>query len=773
MLFSIQFLYSENPIETAKITISGYVKDKDNGEELIGATILVKELKSGTTTNLYGFYSLSLIAGKYNFLVSYIGYEPSEISIDLTKNVSLNIELQSKRKELTEIVIQAERSNENVTSNQMSTITMKMETIKKIPALMGEVDIIKAIQLMPGVQSSGEGGSGFNVRGGSMDQNLILLDEATVYNASHLMGFFSVFNNDAVKEIKLYKGDIPAEYGGRLASLLDIRQKEGNAKKICATGGIGTISSRLTIEGPIIKNKTSFLIAGRRSYADLFLPFARNKDVRNNTLYFYDLNLKLNHVFNKNNRLFLSSYYGRDIIGVNQSDPFKMSWGNSTITARWNHLFSDKLFSNFTFVTSNYDYSLGLESDISGFKWVSNLKDYTLKSDMGYFINPENTIKFGASATMHRFQPGITKGIGENTIFNELRIPSMNALEYGIFASHEATINALFSVNYGLRYSLFQNMGESTVYNFDNQYHATDSTVYGKGDIFNTYGGLEPRLGAKFTINEQSSIKASYSRTMQYIHLASNSTVGTPLDIWLPSSPNIKPQKGDQFALGYFRNFKKNMFETSIEVYYKKMQDQIDFKDHAQLLMNPQIEGELRFGSANAFGVELLVRKQVGKFTGWIGYTFSKVARTFEHINNGNPYSAPYERPHDISIVMNYDISKRVNVSATWVYASGSPITFPTGRFVYGNVVAPVYSDRNSFRIPDYHRLDLGLTLEGKERPNKRYHGSLTISVYNAYNRHNTYSISLKENPDNPTITEAWRTYLFPIIPAVTYNFKF
>ncbi|MEI7594746.1 MAG: TonB-dependent receptor [Bacteroidota bacterium] len=761
------------PVEIAKVTLSGYIKDKDNGEALIGAALFVNELKFGTVTNVYGFYSISLIPGKYTIKYSYIGYESNDIEIDLSKNTSINIELLPKRKDLSEVVIQAERTNENVTSNQMSTILMKMETIKKIPALMGEVDILKAIQLMPGVQSSGEGGSGFNVRGGSMDQNLILLDEATVYNASHLMGFFSVFNNDAVKELKLYKGDIPAEYGGRLASLLDIRQKDGNSKRICATGGIGTISSRLTLEGPIIKDKTSFLIAGRRSYADLFLPFAKNKDVRHNTLYFYDLNFKLNHVFNQNNRLFLSGYYGRDIIAVGKTDPFKMSWGNSTITARWNHLFSKKLFSNFSYINSIYNYGLGVESSVSGFKWTSTLKDYTLKADMGYYINPDNTVKFGASATMHTFQPGITKGLGGQSFINEMRIPASNALEYGIFASHEVAFNALFSVNYGLRYSIFQNMGKATIYNFDANYNALDSTVYSKGDIFNTYGGLEPRIGSKFILTENSSVKASYSRTMQYIHLASNSTVGTPLDIWLPSTPNIKPQKGDQFAFGYFRNFKKNMFETSIEVYYKKMHNQIDFKDHAQLLMNPQIEGELRFGKANAYGIEFLIRKQEGKFTGWIGYTYSRVKRTFKDINNGNPYSAPYERPHDISIVMSYDLTKRINVSATWVYASGAPITFPTGRFVYGNVVAPVYSDRNSFRIPDYHRLDLGLTYEGKEKPNKRYHGSLTVSVYNAYNRHNTYSISLKENPDNHTETQAWRTYLFPIIPAITYNFKF
>ena len=756
-----------------RFTISGYIKNKVNGETLIGASAFVSETKTGAVANNYGFYSLSLVPGKYTITYSFVGYDTIQKVINLAKNVSIDIELSPNERELKEFVVTENKGDQNIKSDQMSAISLKIEAINKIPALMGEVDVIKVIQLLPGVQTSGEGSSGFNVRGGSMDQNLILLDEATVYNASHLMGFFSVFNNDAVKELKLYKGDIPAEYGGRLSSLLDIKQKDGNAKNLSGSGGIGTISSRLMLEGPIIKDKTTFLIAGRRSYADLFLPLSPSKTVRGSTLYFYDLNFKISHIINKNNRLYLSGYYGQDIIRTGSANPFHMSWGNSTTTFRWNHLFNSKLFSNFSLINSNYKYDLGSDAAISGFKWLANMRDYVAKADFGYFITPESTLKFGVSATYHQFQPGDTKGNGDNSVFNEIKIPPSNAIEYGIFISHEFELTPLISFNYGLRYSLFQSIGQATVYNYDANYNATDSTVYGKNKIYNTYGGFEPRIGTKFIINETSSIKASYSRSIQYLQLASNSTVGTPLDIWLPASPNIKPQKCDQYAIGYFRNFFKNIIETSVEVYYKEMKNAIDFKDQAQLLMNPQIEGELRFGKSNSYGMEILIRKQTGKFTGWIGYTYSRVFRTFESINNGNKYPAPYDRPNNVSVVMSYDITKRVCASATWVYATGSPVTFPTGRFEYGNMIAPVYSDRNSFRMPDYHRLDLGVTIEGKDKPNRHFHGSWTFSVYNAYNRHNAYSISFKADPNNPTVTEAWKTYLFPIIPAVTYNFKF
>lgn len=776
IVFSSFESFADNPVvpEAKRFTISGHIKDKENGEELLGATIYIKDLQTGTVTNMYGFFSISLLPGTYTLSFSYIGYNSVEKKITLDKNLTYNILLTTSTETLKEVEIKVKVASDNITKTEMSVVRIDAKAIQKIPALMGEVDVLKAIQLLPGVQSTGEGSSGFSVRGGSRDQNLILLDESTVYNASHLMGFFSVFNNDAVKDVKLYKGDIPATHGGRLSSLLDIRQKDGNTNKFSGTGGIGTVSSRFALEGPIVKDKCSFIVAGRRSYADLFLRASNNEDLNKNILYFYDFNGKINYRINKNNRLYLSRYTGRDIFKLkDDEEPFGMSWGNAGLTLRWNHLFSDKLFSNFTVIRSHYDYHMGSDAELTGFKWVSDLLDHTIKSDFGFYVNPKNTLKFGTSITFHSFEPGNVKGVGDETIFNEIQVPHSNARDYAIYASNEQKIGSRLTFNYGLRYSIFQSVGTATSYNFDENYNKIDSTVFAKGTVFNTYSGLEPRLGMNFSINEFSSIKASYSRNMQYVHLASNATVGMPLDVWLPSSPNIEPQMADQYALGYFRNFKDNSIETSVEVYYKKMQNQIDFKDHAQILMNPRIEGEIRIGEATSYGIELLVRKQIGKLTGWVSYTYCKTERIVPEINNGNVYPSPYDKPHDISIVANYQISKRLSVSGTWVYSTGAPVTFPTGRFQYGNLIAPVYSDRNSYRMPDYHRLDLGVTLEGKEKPEKKWHSSWNLSVYNAYNRHNAFQITFEQNVDNPLQTDAIKTYMFPIIPSITYNFHF
>lgn len=783
LVFPSGFLHAENENDeddVLRYTISGHIRDASNGEELLGATIYVKELKRGTITNSYGFYSISLEPGTYTIVYSYVGYEKVNKTIELKENKKLNIELEGKKQQLNTVTVSGKREDANVRSTQMSVVKMESQTIAKIPALMGEVDPLKTLQLLPGVQAAGEGSTGFSVRGGSRDQNLVLLDEATVFNASHLMGFFSVFNNDAIKEVELYKGDIPARHGGRLSSLVDIRQKDGNMKNLQIDGGIGTISSRLTIQGPIARDQTSFLVAGRRSYADIFLPLSPNENLHGNTLYFYDLNFKLNHILNENNRLYVSQYYGRDVIKVSDANdaPFSMSWGNITTTIRWNHLFSDKLFSNFTLVRSGYDYKLGIEEtddNITSFMWRSDLEDNSLKADFGYYLNPDNTIRFGASASYQTFSPGKVKGLSDESIFGEVDVPASNALNYSIYASNEQKIGALLTLNYGLRYTIFQNVGKATVYNFDENYTMIDSTVYGKNEIYNTYSGLEPRISMNYIINEKSSIKASYSHTKQYLHLASNATVGTPLDVWLPSSPNIKPQSADQAAIGYFRNFKDNSIETSVEVYYKKMHDQIDFKDHAQIFLNPQIEGEMRFGEAEAYGAEFLVRKVKGKFTGWISYTLAKAERTFKDINNGKPYLSPFDRTHDISVVMNYDLNKRFSFGLNWVYATGNPATFPTGRWEYGNMVAPVYSDRNTYRMPDYHRMDVSVTYYGKnkDKENKRFYSTWNLSVYNVYDRHNAYSISFEDVEGSKYEREAIKTYLFGIIPSITYNFHF
>jgi hypothetical protein len=752
-----------------KFTLSGFVKDADNGEMLPGATIYVKEIKAGAATNTYGFYSISLEPNTYHIIFSYVGYANIEKTIDLNSNKSLNINLKQSSENLSEVEITGKAKNENITQAQMSVNKIDSKTIQAIPALMGEVDLIKALQLLPGVKFAAEGSSGFSVRGGSPDQNLVLLDEATVYNAGHLMGFFSVFNNDAVKNVELYKGDLPAKYGGRLSSLVDVRMKDGNKKGFHGNGGIGLISSRLTLEGPIIKNKGSFMVSGRRSYADLFLRLSSKKEIKNNILYFYDLNTKMNYNLNQNNHLFISGYFGKDVF---KNKGFGMNWGNATGTLRWNHVFNDKLFSNFTFIASNFSYNLGLTNE-HGFDWTSNLTDYNLKGDFNWYLNSNNTINFGFSSIYHDFFPGEIKGTGTESFITEYGLPNNYALENGIYITNVQKIGSLLSLKYGLRISMFNNIGPNTVFNYDSIGQPLDSVVYTKGDFYNTYFGIEPRIGAVFQLNESSSLKASYSRNYQYLQQAQNSTAGSPLSIWFSSSPNIKPQYSDQFALAYFRNFENNKFEGSIEAYYKDIKNAIDFRDHAELLLNKHIEGEILTGRGYGYGVEFLLRKNSGKLNGWISYTFSRTYRQIEGINSGAAYRAPYDRPHDISVVLNYNLNEQISFGLTWVYLTGQPITFPVGRFVYGNTVVPFYSSRNDYRMPDYHRLDLSFTWREKFNPKKKWHSEFNFSIYNAYNRKNAWIINFQSDTQDPSITYAEMTYLFGIIPSFTYNFKF
>ncbi|MFW5705458.1 MAG: TonB-dependent receptor, partial [Bacteroidota bacterium] len=717
---------AEGKTETKKYTISGYIEDQSSGEKLIGATVYVDQLQTGAVSNLYGYYALSLPPGSYNLTYSYIGYQSVQQTVVLAADITLDVELTNEEQVLKEVVITGERQDKNVRAPEMSVVKMEAKTIKKIPVLFGETDLIRAIQLLPGVNTLAEGSTGFSVRGGSPDQSLVILDEATVYNAGHLLGFFSVFNNDAVKDVKLYKGDIPAAYGGRLSSLLNVRMKDGNSKKFSGTGGIGLISSRLTLEGPILNDNTSFIVSGRRTYADLFIPLFNDPDLEGSKLYFWDFNAKVNHTINENNRIFASAYLGRDIF---ENEFAGMNLGNNTITLRWNHLFSKKLFSNFTLLRSRYEYELGVpEGTANSFEWKSKLVDYTAKADFTWYLNAFNTIRFGASAIHHTFNPGEARGIGDETFFSEYVLPKNYAVESGLYLSNEQQIAGILTLKYGLRFSMFQNTGPGTVYDFDENYQAIDSTVYSGGNVYNTYTHLEPRLGITYMLNEKSSVKASYSRTAQYLQLAQNSTAGTPLDIWFPASPNVKPQISDQGALGYFRNFNDNMFEASTEVYYKKMQNTIDFKDHAELLLNRELEGELRIGNSRAYGVEFMVRKVKGDLTGWVSYTRSKAEREISEINDGNPYPAPYDKPHDISVVLNYELSPRITLGANWVYSTGLPVTFPVGRAVWGNKIVPIYSDRNDYRMPDYHRLDLSLTLRPKEKPNRKWYGEWNFS---------------------------------------------
>lgn len=758
-----------------RYTLSGYVSD-ETGEMLPGVYVVIPNTTTGTATNVYGFYSITLPAGKYIFRYSFIGYQTIDREIDLTSSLKLNISLKTATSAIDAVTITAERKDENIKDVSMSNVQMPARIIRKIPNLMGEVDIIKSIQLLPGVQSSVEGSSGFYVRGGNADQNLILLDGATVYNPSHLFGFFSVFNGDAVKNIELIKGGIPAEYGGRLSSVLDVHMNEGNTQKIKGNAGIGLISSRLTIEGPIIKEKLSFILSGRRTYADLMLPFATDTVAKNSKLFFYDLNAKLNYQIDQNNRIFLSGYFGRDVNVF--GNLFQMNFGNATATLRWNHIYEDRLFSNLTLVFSDFNYNLGIPNGPMSFKWLSHIVDYSLRNDYTYYLNPSNTLKFGLQVTYHTIKPGSVESSDSSSFMTDMHYPDNHGIESAIFLSNEQKIGSRFSILYGLRLSVFQNIGKGTLYHYDPEYRVSDSTVYGSGDIFNTYSSLEPRLNMRYTISDKSSVKISYNRTAQYMHLASNSTATFPLDMWFMSNPNVKPQKADQVALGYFRNFMDNRVEVSCELFYKKTYNAIDFKDHAVLAPQQYLEGELRIGRARSYGAELLVRKQTGRLTGWISYSYIRTFRKIPAINGGREFSPVYDKPHNISVVVNYEISKRFDAGINWVYSTAIPVTVPSAGYHYGNIWVPEFTERGGMRIPGtaYHRLDFSLNYYFRTF---KLESNLNLSVYNVYNRHNAFAIYFRdknldvESSGGEEGVEVIKMYLFPIIPAITYNIKF
>jgi outer membrane cobalamin receptor len=758
-----------------KYTLSGYVSD-EKGEMLPGVYVVIPNTTIGAITNAYGFYSLTLPKADYLVRFSYVSFQAKELEVHLDASQKLSVALDPETSSIGAVTVTAERKDENVREINMSNVQLQARTIRKIPNLMGEVDIIKTLQLLPGVQSSVEGSSGFYVRGGNADQNLILLDGALVYNPSHLFGFFSVFNGDAVNSIELYKGGIPAEYGGRISSVLDVRMKEGNTQKIKGSAGIGLISSRLTIEGPIIKDKMSFSISARRTYADLMLLFSKDTVAQNSKVYFYDLNAKLNYQINQNNRIFLSGYFGRDVNVFGEM--YQMNFGNATGTLRWNHIYKDKLFSNLTLVFSDFNYNLGSPTGVLGFKWLSHIVDYGLHNDYTYYLNPSNTLKFGIQATYHTIKPGAIEGTGETSEIESMAFPNNHSIESAIFLSNEQKISPKLSLMYGLRFSLFQNIGKGTVYNYDANYEVVDSTVYKGGDIFNTYYNLEPRLNIRYIVNEKNAFKASYNRTAQYLQLASNSTASFPIDLWFMSNPNIKPQKADQVALGYFRNFKENSIEFSVELFYKKMYNTIDYKDHAELVAQEHLDGELRIGSARSYGAEFLLRKQSGKLTGWLSYAYIRTFRDIPEINQGKEFNPPYDKPHNISLVLNYEINKRFDVGINWVYSTAIPVTVPTQGFNYGNIWAPGGFNRGGTRIPGtaYHRLDFSLNYYFKTG---KLESNLNLSVYNVYNRHNAFAVNFRDKNLGPNGTgggdgvEAVKLYLFPIIPAITYNIKF
>ena len=761
ILLSVNILFAQE-----KFTISGHVVVASTGEELIGATIFINELSSGGATNVYGFYSLTIPSGKYNIKYSYIGFKPTIISLNLMEDKVLNIEMEVLESTLDEVEIRGQADNENIRSAEMGVVKMDIKEIKKIPVLFGEQDIIKTLTLMPGVSSGGEGKGGFYVRGGNTDQNLILLDESPVYNANHLMGFFSVFNSDALKDIKLYKAGIPAQFGGRLSSVLDVHMKEGNSKRYSVSGGLGLISSRLTVEGPIVKNKGSFIVSGRRTYADLLLG-AVDKDFRDMSLFFYDLNAKANYRIGEKDRVFISGYFGRDKLGT---ETFGFNWGNATGTLRWNHIFNNRLFSNTSLIYSSYDYEIKVNQNNTDFSIKSGIKDSHIKQDFTFFANTNNTLKFGFDVIYHTFMPGELTSQGE-TEMNNIIIDKKYAFESGVYISNEQKFGSRVMLEYGIRLTMFNDVGPGNVYQYDNDGNIISQQEYSNMEVIKTYLEPEPRFSMSYMLNEQSSVKGSYQRNAQYIHLLSASTSDNPTDVWMPSSSIIKPEKANQYSVGYFRNFLDNMFESSVEIYYKDMYDLVDYKDGADVLLNEHVEADLTFGIGRAYGVEFLLRKQLGKFTGWIGYTLSKTEHKFNAINSGQWFSARQDRTNDISIVGMYDINDRISVSATWIYYTGDAVTMPSGQYIIDGNVIPYFTERNGYRMPNYHRLDLGLTIKGKQT--KKFQSSWNFSLYNAYARQNAYSITFEESETNPGVMEAVQFSLFSIVPSVTWNFKF
>ena len=769
----------------AALTVSGYIKDAGNGEGLIGVSVYVKETGTGAVTNSYGFYAVTLPPGAYNLVISYVGYAKQTRPVDLTnQNVRLNLELSQEGKELQEVTVSTKREDDNVKNIEMSVNRIDVKTLQRIPALLGEVDVVRSIQLLPGVSTVGEGATGFNVRGGSIDQNLVLLDEAPVYNSSHLFGFFSVFNPDAVKDVKLIKGGIPSNYGGRIASILDVRLKEGNAKKPELNGGIGLIFSRLSYERPLFKGKGSFIVAARRSYADILAqPFLKN-DLKGAKFYFYDLTAKANYRINDKNTVFISGYLGRDVFG---SD-FGFNWGNTTLSARWNHVFSDRLFLNTTAYYSNYDYSLNTDlkqkNPSDYFRTDSRIVDYSLKPDFSLFLG-KNTISFGGQSIIHNFQPGTATAASSGSV-RTFGLESKYALENALYIGNEQQVTPKLQLQYGLRYSLFNYIGPGEAYTFQTEVpfgtrrEVVTTIGYRGGNTIKTYGNWEPRFSAKYELGDNSSLKLSYNRLAQYIHLISNTTASTPLDIWTPSTNNIKPQIADQIAGGYFKNFGHTgkEFEASVEVYYKWLQNQIDYIDGASLILNKYLEGDLLSGKGRAYGAEFFIKRNTGVVNGWISYTLAKTERQVTGINNDNWYPTRFDKRHTLTSVLLFDPpqAKRWNFSATFTLASGTPGTFPTNRFEYGGYVIPQNTDnsRNNYRIPAYHRLDLAATLQGRKRPGKRKEDNWVFSVYNVYARKNPFSVYFQPNKDNPRVTEAIKYSVFAtLIPSVTYNFKF
>ncbi len=749
-------------------SVSGTVKDKKNGELLIGVTVKVSDDPSiNVIANEYGFYSLSLPEGDHTLIISYPGYKDFEQQIKVDQNLKLDLFLnqeEQKSNTIDEIVVSGVKKDKNLSSAQMGTETLNIKNIEKLPVLFGEKDVMKTIQLLPGIKSNGEGSSGFSVRGGATDQNLILLDEAPVYNASHLLGFFSTFNSDALKDASIIKGNSPAQYGGRLSSVMDVKMKDGNNQNYNVNGGIGLISSRLSVEGPIQKEKSSFIVSGRRTYADLFLK--SSKDYKDNKLYFYDLNLKANYQINENNRIYISGYFGRDVLGL--GDTFNTDWGNTTATLRWNSIINSKLFSNTSLIYSNYDYKISLKNNESEFNLNSKIQDWNLKQDFTWFAGNRHSVRFGLQSIYHTLTPSSASG----TIVNSYSRNPRYSWENALYINDDFKATEKLTINYGMRLSLFSVLGGDTFNTYENGV-LTGSEYLEKGKFGKTYTNLEPRITANYRINEVSSVKGGYSRNTQNLHLLSNSSSGNPTDQWIGSSYSVKPEIADQITVGYSRNFNNNNYELNAEIYYKSMQNQIDFKNGAQIGFSTasDVESELLFGKGRAYGLELIAKKKSGRLTGWISYTLSKTERKIDGINNNEWYNARMDKTHDLSVVATYQLNSKWTLSGLFLYSTGNAVTFPVGKYELNGQTIFQYNSRNADRMPAYHRMDLSATYEPES--NKRFRGSWTFGIYNLYGRENAYTITFEDNPNNPGTTRAMQTSLFRWVPNITYNFKF
>jgi hypothetical protein len=781
-------LVSISLLAQTNYTISGYVQDNESGENLIGVSIYDKNTFKGTVTNQYGFYSLTLEEGKYDIIYSFIGLESVTKNIILTKDTRINISLESNAILTDEVIVTGEKLDKNVTSSNMSQVKIEVNNIKQLPVILGEVDVLKSAQLLPGITSNGEGSSGLYVRGGGPDQNLILLDEAVVYNASHLFGFFSVFNADAIKDINIIKGGMPAEYGGRLSSVLDITMKDGNNKKYEADGGLGLLSSRLTLQGPIQKNKSSFIVSARRTYIDvLSKPFLNRIDPETGEqnafagsgYYFYDLTTKINYRISDKDRLYLSGYFGRDVFSFVNSDngfAIEIPWGNATGSLRWNHLFNDKLFMNTSLIFSDYRFEFNLAQSDFEFKIFSGINDWNTKVDFLYQPNQRHTIKFGTNYTYHEFTPGNATGRAGDVEFAQDEIFRQYSNEGALYFSDDFELSNDIKINAGLRYSSFQHNGDVSLFN----YIKNDLTLSS-----DNYRHIEPRLSLRYKLNTTSSIKAAFTENYQYVHLASTSSVSLPTDLWVPSSSGIKPKFARQYAIGYFKNLNDNMYETSLEAYYKEMTNLIEYREGYLPEDNTNSSGDdsFTFGDGESYGVEVLLKKNKGKTTGWIGYTLSKTTRYFDEVNNGIAFPAKYDRRHDLSVTATHKLSKSWVLSGVFVYASGNSITLPTERYVIGGDIYTQFTSRNGFRVDPYHRMDIGATYTPSKKK-KKFKSSWNFSIYNVYSRKNPYFIyfaleGLDDNGENQNIQngnvepKAYQVSIFPILPSITWNFNF